>query len=131
RRPAGPDPDDQASRVPEPEARSAHTPRPRLLAHVDRPSDGRPRRGGGRLQGEARAEVPRPLTVCPRTIANGAPLTPFFPTRGRNSAKHRRGGCRACLAWLLPSRHRGTMDLYDAKDRIAVALVESIFRRAR
>src|SRR5436190_731093 len=58
---ADPDAHDQAPRLPEPAARPQNAPRPRLVAHVDRAPDGRPRRGRRRVQGEAVAEVPGAL----------------------------------------------------------------------
>src|SRR5207302_10926404 len=48
-----------------------------------------------------------------------------------NPAKHRDLHGRDDLAHVLLTVGAGAMDLYDAKDRIAVALVESVFRRAR
>ena len=53
------------------QARSAHAPRPRQLAHVDRAPDGRPRRRRGRVQGEAPGEVLGTLvraSLVPRAV---------------------------------------------------------------
>ena len=56
------------------QAGPAHAPRPRQLAHVDRAPDRRPRRGRGRLQGEAPREVLRALVRRSLTsVAHEAP----------------------------------------------------------
>src|SRR5256886_6233440 len=72
-----------------------------------------------------------PLTECP--LLDSEPPRWHRPAVfvHANPAKHRDLHGRDDLAHVLLTVGAGAMDLYDAKDRIAVALVESVFRRAR
>ncbi len=65
-----PDPDDQAARLPEPQARPPDAPGPRVVAHGGGAADGGPRGGRRGLQGEAAAPFQRALTR-PVTVSTG------------------------------------------------------------
>ena len=105
----------QIESLPEPQARPPHAPRPGLLPHVGRPQDGGPCGRGGRLQGEAPAEVPGALgaaqrgrsasssSMTRRAMARSSPVAAWYswiavirrPSRRSPSTRARSGSARA------------------------------------